>query len=66
MKIHWKKEIYLVSMDNASYSRINGEWHVNTGGNPLEWSKVNKNTSLSLENEFVKIQRKEKLKHIMS
>jgi hypothetical protein len=55
MKIHWKKELYSISieeddplfkplgMDNRSYCRINGKWHHNTGGTELEWRKMKKN-----------------------
>ena len=65
MKIHWKKEIYLVSVNNTSYSRINGEWHSCSGGSPLDWHLMkNNDTTISLEKKFVKKQRKEKLKQI--
>ena len=64
MKINWKKEVYSVSilkgdthfqqysMDNRSYSRINGKWHVNTGGSELEWRRVNKKEQELLEDVF--------------
>jgi hypothetical protein len=64
MIIHGRKEIYSVSLNNASYCRINGKWKVNTGGNELDWSKVNKNIETILEQKFIQELRKLKLKEL--
>jgi hypothetical protein len=66
MKIHWKKELYSISiddndplfkplgMDNRSYCRINGQWHYNSGGTQLEWRKMDiKNSPYT--NEQIKL-----------
>lgn len=42
-------------MDNTQYSRINGEWHVNTGGSELNWTKISKKSSKLLEDRYQEI-----------
>lgn len=40
MEIQSRKEIYQVTYGNTQFARIDGEWHINTGGNALEWTKL--------------------------
>lgn len=68
-----KKEIYLVTipnrdedfrqyyMDNREYARINGVWHVNTGGGVLSWAKADSDESELLEAGFQSTLRQDKL-----
>jgi len=78
MKVHWKKEIYSIgienwdpifteyNMDNRQYARINGKWHYHTGGSELEWRAMDrkKETDL-LEVEFQKLMRADKLDQLV-
>lgn len=62
MIIHFHKDIYSVSVYGRQYARINGRWHVHTGGNELQWSPVNKVSMINkLEAEFQIIIRQQKL-----
>ena len=40
MKIIFKKEVFLVEYDKKYFSRVNGIWCVNTGGDPLDWAPI--------------------------
>jgi hypothetical protein len=37
LKFVEKLEIYIIELDRTKYSRVNGEWRVNTGGSPMNW-----------------------------
>jgi hypothetical protein len=72
MKIHSKKELYSISidqgdplfkpfgMDNRSYCRINGKWHHNTGGSQLDWAKMKDAEQIKLiEDVFLECRAKQ-------
>ena len=40
MVLEYRKEIYVLSHNNQSFSRIDGVWHINTGGSPLSWTSL--------------------------
>ena len=40
MIIEYRREVYVLSHNNQSFSRIDGVWHINTGGNPLNWTPL--------------------------
>jgi hypothetical protein len=78
MKINWKKEIYSITikqgdanfkqyaMDNRSYARINGKWHLNSGGNELDFHRMGDEELTSLlEAEFQSMVREEKLNKLL-
>ena len=46
-------------MDNRSYCRINGKWHHNTGGSPLDWGKMKDTEQIKLiEDVFLECRAK--------
>jgi hypothetical protein len=40
MRILYRKEVYRVVYDTREFARINGKWHIHTGGSELDWDEV--------------------------